>query len=249
MEGKSRYFGAERGVKAAFGWPCKAKRRHAELAEEERHKGSTLNRCTERVQTVKNTSPSLDLTGGSRQKVGRRPQTSLYQLPQIKTCVEPVGEMTYLNGRNETSCLCVCSAAGHEGTVGADGFDWKIGASGQSLNSSFILWFFQIILEHFPLSFLIHVNESCGSVMRLPTLILLGRNSKQTLNYLWFRAFLDKKLVPGSIILQYCQPQLPVWIFGCYQLLPPPHPLPSCLLGLLIHDPLFIWRKRSNSRH
>lgn len=57
----------------------------------------------------------------------------------------------------------------------------------------FCVFFFQIILEHFPLSFIIHVNESCRSVMRLPTLILLGQNSKQTLNYLWFRVFLDKK--------------------------------------------------------
>lgn len=74
--------------------------------------------------------------------------------------------MTYLNERNETCLLCVFSAAGHEGTVGADGFDWKIGASGQSLNSSFfLLFFFRIIREHFSLSFLIHINESCRSVM------------------------------------------------------------------------------------
>lgn len=42
-----------------FAWPCGAKRGHAELAEERRG-----NRCTERVQTVKNTSWSLDLSVG-----------------------------------------------------------------------------------------------------------------------------------------------------------------------------------------
>lgn len=58
---KSQCSGAERGVNGVFCWPCNAKRRHAELSEV---KKSTLNRCTEKVQTVKNTSGSRDLGVG-----------------------------------------------------------------------------------------------------------------------------------------------------------------------------------------
>lgn len=48
-------------------------------------------------------------------------------------------------------CICVCvSAAGHAGTTRANGFDWKIRASGQFVISIKFLfpWLFHIIHEN-----------------------------------------------------------------------------------------------------
>lgn len=45
----------------------------------------------------------------------------------------------------------VCSAAGHEGTAGANGSDWEIGASGQSLIPSFIACVVHNLCERFNL--------------------------------------------------------------------------------------------------
>lgn len=57
----------------------------------------------------------------------------------------------------------VCSAAGHEGTTGANGSDWEIGASGQSLISCFILCVFHHFCERFALFLLICVKAASQS--------------------------------------------------------------------------------------